>query len=736
MKRRRIAFAAVLLLSPALGEVRGDTFTVNTSSDNVVANACATHAANCSLRGAIAAANASPGSTINFAINEFCPISGCTITLLSALPDITASMTITGPTNHVIQRSSSAATQFRIFNVTTTGTVNFIGLTIAKGSLLGGGNGAGIQNASTGTVNVTNCTVRDHVIGGSGSGSGAGLSNNSSGALNVTNSTLSGNMTFTGTGGGILNNGPGTLTVTNCTFTGNRGNSGGGISAGGTLVVTGSTFSGNMAVGAAGEHNGDSGFDGRGGAISNGGTGDVSNCTFVGNSAAGGAGFNASGGDGRGGAISNINGSFTFKLANCTITGNTTAGGTGSKTGGTFAGGIETTGPTATIKSSIIAQNSAANGPDVRGPFASAGFNLIGKINDSTGFTAATDQTGTSAAPIDPKLDPNGLQNNGGFTQTVALVLNSPAIDKGSSSGLSVNLTTDQRGTGFPRVLDDSAIANAAGGDGADIGAFELQTGQPTKFANISTRLAVQTGDNALIGGFIFTGTQPKKVILRALGPSLNLPGQLSNPTLELYQGSTLLASNDDWQNQPAADRQAVIDSTIPPPNDFEPALVRTLAANGTGYTAIVRGANNGTGIGVVEAYDLDRLIDSKLANISTRGFVQTGDNVLIAGTIILGNAAQKIMVRALGPSLSVPGKMADPILELRDQNGGLVEGNDNWVDSPNKQAIIDSTIPPADDKESAIVQTLPASGASYTAIVRGVNSTIGIAVVEVYALQ
>ena len=156
-----------------------------------------------------------------------------------------------------------------------------------------------------------------------------------------------------------------------------------------------------------------------------------------------------------------------------------------------------------------------------------------------------------------------------------------------------------------------------------------------TTLANISTRLPVQTGDNALIGGFIVTGTQPKKVIIRALGPSVPVPGFLADPTLELYSGSTLLEANDNWTDSP--NRQAIIDSTIPPSNDLESAILQTLPADGTGYTAIVRGANNGTGIGVVEAYDLDRSVDSKLANISTRGFVQTADNVLIAGTIILG---------------------------------------------------------------------------------------------------
>ena len=255
-----------------------------------------------------------------------------------------------------------------------------------------------------------------------------------------------------------------------------------------------------------------------------------------------------------------------------------------------------------------------------------------------------------------------------------------------------------------------------------------------TTLANISTRLQVQTGDNALIGGFIITGTQPKKVIIRAIGPSLSISGKLADPRLELYSGSTLLESNDNWKDSP--NKQAIIDSTIPPGNDLESAIVRTLPANGASYTAIVRGVNDTTGIGVVEAYDLDRSVDSKLANISTRGLVQTDPNTLIAGTIVLGQKSQKVIVRAIGPSLSVPGKLADPTLELRDSNGGLLQANDNWKDSPDKQAIIDSTVPPSNDLESAIVATLPASGASYTAIVRGVNGTAGIGVVEVYALQ
>ncbi|HEX7516146.1 MAG TPA: hypothetical protein VF345_02550 [Chthoniobacterales bacterium] len=258
-------------------------------------------------------------------------------------------------------------------------------------------------------------------------------------------------------------------------------------------------------------------------------------------------------------------------------------------------------------------------------------------------------------------------------------------------------------------------------------------TATPSILGNISTRLRVETGDNVLIGGFIITGTQPKKIIVRGIGPSLPLAGALADPVLELHgPGAFATITNDNWRT----DQQAEIIATgIPPTNDFESAIVATLPANNAGYTAIVRGVNNGTGIGVVEAYDLDRTVDSKLGNISTRGLVQTGDNVLIAGTIILGPAPQKVIVRALGPSLDVPGKLADPTLELHDGNGALIAANDNWR-TDQEAEIIATGIPPTNDLESAIVETLPANSASYTAIVRGVNNTTGVAVVEVYALN
>lgn len=252
---------------------------------------------------------------------------------------------------------------------------------------------------------------------------------------------------------------------------------------------------------------------------------------------------------------------------------------------------------------------------------------------------------------------------------------------------------------------------------------------QPPALGNISTRLAVETDDNVLIGGFIITGNQPKKLIVRAIGPSLPVAGHLTNPNLELYNSSSLVATNDNWVDAP--NKQEIIDSTVAPTNDFESAILTSLDPGS--YTAIVRGANGTTGIGLVEVYDLDPSADSKLANISTRGFVQTGDNVMIGGLYVVGSASQKVIVRALGPSLPVTGKLTDPMLELRDGNGGLLASNNNWR-SDQESEIIATTVSPHDDAESAIVRIL--APGPYTAIVRGVNGATGVALVEVYALQ
>ena len=251
---------------------------------------------------------------------------------------------------------------------------------------------------------------------------------------------------------------------------------------------------------------------------------------------------------------------------------------------------------------------------------------------------------------------------------------------------------------------------------------------------NISTRLRVETGDNILIGGFIITGTQSKRIIVRAIGPSLPLTGALDDPILELRDAAGgLILSNDNWRI--GGQETEIIATGIPPSDDLESAIVATLPANSSAYTAVMRGVNNGTGTGVVEAYDLDQTVDSKLANISTRGLVQTGDNVLIGGLIILGQNPLRVIVRAIGPSLPVPGALQNPTLELRDGDGNLVASNDNWRDDPLEESEINATgIPPTNDLESAIVRNL--APGPYTAIVRGANNTTGVAVVEAYGLN
>lgn len=260
----------------------------------------------------------------------------------------------------------------------------------------------------------------------------------------------------------------------------------------------------------------------------------------------------------------------------------------------------------------------------------------------------------------------------------------------------------------------------------------------PSQFLNLSTRVRVGTGDNALIGGVILRGTAQKKVIVRSLGPSLTqfgLSDVLLDPTLEVRgPNGVLVASNDNWKSS----QQTEIENTgLAPQNEFESALVATLPA--TDHTAIVRGKQDTTGIGVVEVYDLDQLADSRLANISTRGFVQTGDNVMIGGFIPGGGSASlRVLLRAIGPSLSqfgVPNPLPDPTLQLRDANGALVASNDNWKDDPAQAALITGTgIPPSNDAESAIVVTLPP--AQHTAILGGKGTASGVALVEAYHLQ
>ena len=292
-------------------------------------------------------------------------------------------------------------------------------------------------------------------------------------------------------------------------------------------------------------------------------------------------------------------------------------------------------------------------------------------------------------------------------------------------------------------------------GDFSGTRVYDVSPLPESRLGNISTRAFVQTGDNVMIGGFIVQGIQPKRVILRAIGPELTpfgIADPLADPTLELHDGTgALIAANDNWvttiiggiitSNQVGEIR----DSGYAPTDRRESAIIADLPPGN--YTAIVRGVNDITGVALVEAYDLNSDANSILGNISTRAFVQTDDNVMIGGFIVQGTQPKRVIVRAIGPELSappydIPNALDNPTLELHDNSGALIASNDNWrhtiiggiITSNQVRDIINSGYAPSDTRESAIIANLPAG--KYTAILRGVNNTTGVALVEVYDLD
>ncbi|MFL6538788.1 MAG: PKD domain-containing protein [Chthoniobacterales bacterium] len=296
---------------------------------------------------------------------------------------------------------------------------------------------------------------------------------------------------------------------------------------------------------------------------------------------------------------------------------------------------------------------------------------------------------------------------------------------------------TYQHAGEFPAHL---TVKDSRGLPSTNISTFVVEVNAVLR--NISTRSNVQTGDNVMIGGFIITGNQSRSVLIRALGPSITangkpLAGTLQDPTLELHDSTGVtIATNDDWKkdDETGQSQQTAIEGTgAPPSNDKESALVRTLPAGK--YTAIVRGKDGTTGLALVEAYDLNPFATSRLANISTRSFVGTKDDVMIAGFIAgPSNAAPtRVLIRGLGPSLTargVPDALADPTLELHDADGNLIRANDNWRDS--QEADIQATgAPPENNSESAILTDV--SPGNYTAILAGKANGTGNGLVEVF---
>jgi len=246
--------------------------------------------------------------------------------------------------------------------------------------------------------------------------------------------------------------------------------------------------------------------------------------------------------------------------------------------------------------------------------------------------------------------------------------------------------------------------------------------------------MLVQTGDNVGIGGFIITGTEPKQVLLRGIGPSLSqfgVPNPLADPVLELHGPPGFVTIiNDNWADGTCGN------VCIPEVCLYvlESAICVTLDPGA--YTAILRGNHNGTGVGLVEVYDVGQAAPSKLANISTRAFVSTGSDVVIVGFILGGQTGNdRVVVRGIGPSLSdlgVPDALANPTLELHDNNGAVLISNDDWQDNPVQAAeLITAGLAPTNSLESGVAATLPPG--LYTALLAGINTTTGVGLVEVY---
>jgi len=284
-------------------------------------------------------------------------------------------------------------------------------------------------------------------------------------------------------------------------------------------------------------------------------------------------------------------------------------------------------------------------------------------------------------------------------------------------------------------------LAQGTGGQvwkiSATVTATPTPTATPAQAVNLSTRMLVQTAANIGIGGFIITGSAPKHLLLRAIGPSLTqfgVPNPLADPVLELHGPSPFATiTNDNWRDDPA--QEAAIQATgIAPTNNLESAIDTTL--NPGAYTAVVSGRSNTTGVGLIELYDLSQAVLAKLANISTRAFVSTGDNIVIAGFLLGGHAGEgRIVVRGIGPSLTASGvtnPLANPTLELRDNNGALLASNNDWQDNPAQAAELTAAgLAPTNPLESGIAATLPPG--LYTALLAGVNNGTGVGVVEVY---
>lgn len=716
--------------------ISGSVFSINTTEDPGIPSQinCRERGFKCTLRAAIEAANTTPGDdVIGFSIpptDPNCNSAGsCTINLTSKLPDLSTNVEIDGPgPNKLNVRRDSG--EYRILNVTASGTVTLSGLTITNGlpAIQDSAGGGGIRNSNHGTVNIRNCAVV-----GNAAFEGGGISNET-GTINLTNSMVGNNEASVG--GGIFNRD--TLTINESTISANRSSrfGGGGIrNDSGSATILDSSISDNFSASGGGGgifnftatldvvntlvNNNVQDFNSGGGLYNQGGTVGIADCTFSGNSAPRGGGggiMNVSGflslststvksntaGSNQfaGGGLSNqdralvVSSTFTsnsaltaggaiansgnLEVTNSTISFNTAVG-TQNSSGNA---GIENSVAGITeVKSCIIALNGGARtAPDVSGAFTSDGFNLIGRRDGSNGFTDPTDQTGSISSPLDPKLDPAGLRDNGGPTPTIALLSNSPALDKGTSVGITGKYFTDQRGPGFLRTSDNPSIPNAGGGDGSDIGAFELQSPPITAgvsllinescppsngmidpgerlTVNLALNNASNTDTTALIAtlqtsGGVIAPSAPQNYGLIAAGGSVArdfsftaegtlLAGQTITATLRLQDGPTnlgMVSFNFLAGPTPCGGVRLVVTSSLSRANASTVVAAITVQnigsvdANDVAFTASKLGAVSGTPL----PQNLGNLAPGELASTMvnfTNSTPGVGSTLIVGGT-------------------------------------------------------------------------------------------------------
>jgi hypothetical protein len=684
--------------------------------------------------------DASDGDTIRFDPS----LNGQTITLTSGELSVNKNVTISGPGAGQLSVSGNAAG--RVFYISPGKTVTISGLTILNGSAPAPNRqGGGIYNHHA-ILTLNNCTISGNKAN---QGTGGGIYNDGSGGsatLTIINSTISGNSAWPG--GGIFNDGYGgsaTLTITNSTLSGNSDNgfnSGGAIVNIGIATITSSTLSGNSAASGGAIHNwqvarltianttfsgnfSNNSSWGQGGAIFNEGTLTIGNTIFK----AGPSGENIYHVEQLGGRVTSLG----YNLSSDDGGGYLTATGDRINIEPKLGPLQNNGGPTFThlpaSDSPVIDGSDPALSMDQRGP----GFARV--VNGRADIGAVEVQPTPTPAPtpnISPTPTPTATATPGLTPTPTPTPTATPTAIPTATPTATATVTATPTATP-PAIPDPTATPTATVAPTATPAATPTAT-PDSHLANISTRMHVEAGDNVLIAGFIVEGSASKKLIVRGIGPSLAAFGvgdALQDPTLELFTGNTQLAANDNWADNSNAD--AIVATGLAPTNTDESALLVTLAPGA--YTALLRGTNSGTGTGLIEFYDLEATGPAKVVNISTRGFVLTGDNVMIGGLIISGNDPSQLVLRGIGPSLTevgVPSVLPDPLLELHDGNGALIQANNDWRDAQ-EVALQKTGLAPTNNRESGILISVPAG--NYTAILKGADGGMGNGLVEVYKL-